>query len=408
MNDVDNETVNALVARVKKAQEIYSTFTQEQVDKIFREAALAAADARIPLSQMAVEESGMGVVEDKVIKNHFSSEYIYNKYKDEKTCGILEEDEEYGTMLIAEPVGIICGVIPCTNPTSTAIFKALISLKTRNGIIFSPHPRTKKSTCYAAKLVHDAAVAAGAPKDIIGYVEEPTLPISNALMRHSAVSLILATGGPAMVKSAYSSGKPAIGVGAGNTPVVVDETADVKRLVSSILMSKTFDNGVVCASEQAVIVMDEVYDAVRERFIKYGGYVLSKEEADKVRKILLINGALNADIVGQPAIKIAEMAGITVPPYTKVLIGEGTKVDEEDEFAHEKLSPTLGMYRASSFEDAVKQAQKMVEMGGLGHTSCFFTDQDANADRIKYFGSKMKTARILINMPTSHGGIGDL
>ncbi len=408
MDDASSEAVNALVARVKKAQEIYSTFTQEQVDKIFREAALAAADARIPLAQMAVEESGMGVVEDKVIKNHFSSEYIYNKYKDEKTCGVLEEDIEYGTMLIAEPVGIICGVIPCTNPTSTAIFKALISLKTRNGIIFSPHPRTKKSTCYAAKIVLDAAVAAGAPKDIIGYVEEPTMPISNALMHHPAISLILATGGPAMVKSAYSSGKPAIGVGAGNTPVIVDETADIKRCVSSILMSKTFDNGVVCASEQAVIVMDEVYEAVKERFVKYGGYVLNKEEADKVRKVLLINGALNADIVGQPATKIAEMAGIVVPPYTKILIGEGAEVNEEEEFAHEKLSPTLGMFRASSFEDAVAKAQKMVEMGGLGHTSCFYTDQDANPDRIKYFGSKMKTARILLNMPTSHGGIGDL
>lgn len=407
-NMEETRYIDDLVARVKAAQKIYATFTQEQVDKIFREAALAAADARIPLAQMAAEESRMGVVEDKVIKNHFSSEYIYNKYKDDKTCGILEEDEEYGTMLIAEPVGIICGVVPCTNPTSTAIFKALISLKTRNGIIFSPHPRTKKSTCYAAKLVLDAAVAAGAPQNIIGFVEEPTLPLSNLLMRHADINLILATGGPGMVKSAYSSGKPAIGVGAGNTPVVIDETADIKRCVSSILMSKTFDNGVVCASEQAVIVMDEVYDDVKQRFAKYGAYILDEEEADKVRKVLLINGNLNANIVGQSAVKIAELAGIVVPPYTKILIGEGTEVNEEDEFAHEKLSPTLGMFRASSFEDAVNKARKMVAMGGIGHTSCLYTDQDANQERIKYFGAEMKTARILLNTPTSHGGIGDL
>ncbi len=402
------EQLDALVARVKSAQKQFASFTQEQVDAIFRAAALAAADARIPLAKMAAEESGMGVVEDKVIKNHFASEYIYNKYKDEKTCGILDEDEEFGTMTIAEPTGIICGIVPTTNPTSTAIFKALISLKTRNGIIFSPHPRAKKATCYAAKLVHDAAVAAGAPKDIVGYVEEPSVEISNALMKHPDINLILATGGPGMVKAAYSSGKPAIGVGAGNTPVVIDETADVKRAVSSILMSKTFDNGVVCASEQAVIVMDEVYDSVKERFIKYGGYVLSEEEADKVRKVILINGALNANIVGQSAIKIAEMAGIEVPPYTKVLIGEGAELNESEEFAHEKLSPTLGKFRASSFEDAVDKAVIMVEMGGIGHTSCLYTDQDANAERIRHFGDKMKTARILLNTPTSHGGIGDL
>ena len=291
---------------------------------------------------------------------------------------------------------------------STAIFKALISLKTRNGIIFTPHPRTKKSTAYAAKIVLQAAVKAGAPEDIIACVEEPTIPLSDALMHHTDINLILATGGPGMVKAAYSSGKPAIGVGAGNTPVVVDDTADVKRCVSSILMSKTFDNGVVCASEQAVIVMDSVYDAVKERFTKYGGYILNKEEADKVRKVLLINGALNAKIVGQSAVKIAEMADISVPPYTKVLIGEGVDISEADEFAHEKLSPTLGMYRASTFEEAVEKACIMVRMGGIGHTSCLYTDQDRNQDRIKYFGEQMKTARILLNTPTSHGGIGDL
>jgi acetaldehyde dehydrogenase/alcohol dehydrogenase len=407
-NSTNDEQLDDLVARVKTAQRAYASFSQEQVDKIFREAALAAAEARIPLAQMAADESGMGVVEDKVIKNHFASEYIYNKYKDYKSCGILEEDVEYGTMTIAEPVGIICGVVPCTNPTSTTIFKVLISLKTRNGIIFSPHPRTKKSTCYTAKLMLDAAVAAGAPPDIIGFVSEPTLPISNALMRHPDVNLILATGGPGMVKSAYSSGKPAIGVGAGNTPVVVDETADIKRFVSSVIMSKTFDSGMVCASEQAIIVVDEIYDAVKERFSKYGGYILNEEEANKVRKILMINGALNAKIVGQSAIKIADMAGIVVPPYTKILIGEGAEVKEDDEFAHEKLSPTLGMFRASSFEDAVEKAETIVRMGGIGHTSCLYTDQDANRERIKYFGDHMKTARILLNTPTSHGGIGDL
>lgn len=348
-----------------------------------------------------------------LLQNHFASEYIYNKYKDDLTCGVVETNEEFGTITIAEPIGLLCGIIPCTNPTSTAIFKALISLKTRNGIIFSPHPRTKKSTCYAAKLVLDAAVSAGAPADIIGFVGTPTLAISNALMTHPSVNLILATGGPGMVKAAYSSGKPAIGVGSGNTPVVIDETADIKRCVASINMSKTFDNGVVCASEQAVIVMDQVYDAVKERFAKYGGYILDKEEANKVRKILIINGALNANIVGQSAVKIAELAGVAVPPYTKVLIGEGKticgdKICEEDEFAHEKLSPTLGMYRASTFEDAVTMACQMVRMGGIGHTSCLYTDQDANKDRIAYFGRRLKTARILLNMPTSHGGIGDL
>ncbi|UGA53889.1 bifunctional acetaldehyde-CoA/alcohol dehydrogenase [Vibrio sp. VB16] len=401
--------LDALVARVKIAQEEFSTFSQEQVDKIFRAASLAANQARIPLAQQAVAESGMGIIEDKVIKNHFASEFIYNKYKDEKTCGVLDEDVSMGTMTIAEPVGIICGIVPTTNPTSTAIFKSLISLKTRNGIIFSPHPRAKNSTNDAAKIVLDAAVAAGAPKDIIGWIDQPSVELSNALMKHDGIALILATGGPGMVKAAYSSGKPAIGVGAGNVPVVIDDTADVKRAVASILMSKTFDNGVVCASEQAVIVMDEVYDEVKARFASHKGHVLSKPDADKVRKVLLIDGGLNAKIVGQPATAIAEMAGIKVPADTKILVGEGLgEVSYDDEFAHEKLSPTLGMFRASSFENAVAQAVTMVEIGGIGHTSGLYTDQDVNADRIRYFGDKLKTARILINIPTTHGGIGDL
>ncbi|WP_119393485.1 bifunctional acetaldehyde-CoA/alcohol dehydrogenase [Salinibius halmophilus] len=404
----DEATLNALVERVKKAQKEFATFTQEQVDKIFREAALAANNARIPLAKMAAEESGMGIVEDKVTKNHFASEYIYNKYKDEKTCGILEEDAEYGTMTIAEPTGIICGIVPTTNPTSTAIFKSLISLKTRNGIIFSPHPRAKRATCEAARLVLEAAVNAGAPKDIIGWIDEPSVALSNQLMHHEDLNLILATGGPGMVKAAYSSGKPAIGVGAGNTPVVIDETADIKRAVSSIIMSKTFDNGVVCASEQSIVVVDEVYDAIKERFMTHGGYVLNQQEADKVRKVLLKNGALNADIVGQPAIKIAEMAGVKVPADTRILIGEAEIVGHEEPFAHEKLSPTLAMFRAKNFEDAVEKAEKLVAMGGIGHTSTLYTDQDANDDRVRYFGDKMKTARIIINTPASHGGIGDL
>ncbi|NAZ46217.1 bifunctional acetaldehyde-CoA/alcohol dehydrogenase [Vibrio toranzoniae] len=401
--------LDALVARVKAAQEEFATFSQEKVDAIFRAASLAANHARIPLAQQAVAESGMGIVEDKVIKNHFASEFIYNKYKDEKTCGILEEDDNLGTMTIAEPVGIICGIVPTTNPTSTAIFKSLISLKTRNGIIFSPHPRAKNSTNDAAKLVLDAAVKAGAPKDIIGWIDQPSVELSNALMKHDGIALILATGGPGMVKAAYSSGKPAIGVGAGNVPVVIDETADIKRAVASILMSKTFDNGVVCASEQAAIVVSDVYEEVKERFASHKAHVLSKADADKVRKVLLIDGNLNAKIVGQPAPAIAEMAGVKVPADTKVLVGEGLgKVSIDDEFAHEKLSPTLGLFRADDFEDAVAQAVTMVEIGGIGHTSGLYTNQDTNADRIRYFGDKMKTARILINIPTTHGGIGDL
>ncbi|WP_413738488.1 bifunctional acetaldehyde-CoA/alcohol dehydrogenase [Sodalis sp. RH21] len=400
--------LDALVSRVYQAQREYANFSQEQVDKIFRAAALAAADARIPLAKMAVAESGMGIVEDKVIKNHFASEYIYNAYKDEKTCGILAQDDTFGTITIAEPIGIICGIVPTTNPTSTAIFKALICLKTRNGIIFSPHPRAKNATNRAAEIVLKAAVAAGAPKDIIGWIDEPTVELSNQLMHHPLVNLILATGGPGMVKAAYSSGKPAIGVGAGNTPVVVDETADIKRVVASILMSKTFDNGVICASEQSVIVVEQVYDAVRERFASHGGYMLRGGELKAVQGIILNHGALNAGIVGQPAAKIAEMAGLKVPGNTKVLIGEVTVIDESEPFAHEKLSPMLAMYCAKDFEDAVIKAEKLVEMGGIGHTSCLYIDQDNQPERVNYFGDKMKTARILINSPASQGGIGDL
>ncbi|PVZ70228.1 bifunctional acetaldehyde-CoA/alcohol dehydrogenase [Pelagibaculum spongiae] len=402
-----NELEN-LVARVKKAQRQFASFDQQTVDKIFRAAALAAADARIPLAKMATEESGMGVMEDKVIKNQFASEYIYNKYKDEKTCGILEEDTTFGTITIAEPTGIICGIVPTTNPTSTAIFKALISLKTRNGIIFSPHPRAKMATAEAARIVLKAAVEAGAPEDIIGWIDAPSVELSNALMTHADINLILATGGPGMVKAAYSSGKPAIGVGAGNTPVVMDEFADIKRAVASILMSKTFDNGVICASEQSVIVVDEIYDDVRQRFASHKGYMLTGKELEAVQNVILKNGGLNAAIVGQPAPAIAEMAGIKVPADTKVLIGEVEDYSEAEPFAHEKLSPMLAMYRATNFEDAVVKAAALVAMGGIGHTSALYTDQDSCSDRVRYFGDKMKTARILINTPASQGGIGDL
>ena len=403
-----SKDLNEVIARVKRAQQIYAGFKQEQVDEIFRCAALAAADARIPLAKEALAETGMGVLEDKVIKNHFASEYIYNKYKDEKTCGILDVDEDGGIITIAEPLGIICGIVPTTNPTSTTIFKALITLKTRNGIVFSPHPRAKASTCTAAKLMLEAAVAAGAPPDIIGWIDEPTIELSTQLMRHPEINLILATGGPGMVRAAYSSGKPAIGVGAGNTPVVIDETADIKRAVASILMSKTFDNGVVCAAEQSVIVVDSVYDAVRERFAKVGGYILDPEELDAVRKVILIDEHLNGDIVGQSALRIAEMAGISVPRYTKVLVGEVDSLGIEEPFAHEKLSPTLAMYRAKDFDDAVTKAGVLIEQGGIGHTSVLYTDQDLQSERIEIFGHRMKTARILINTPSSHGGIGDL
>ncbi|SMC20457.1 acetaldehyde dehydrogenase / alcohol dehydrogenase [Andreprevotia lacus DSM 23236] len=402
------QELDALVARVKAAQAVFASYTQAQVDEIFRCAAFAAADARIPLAQLAVEETGMGVLEDKVVKNHFASEYIYNKYKDDKTCGVLSEDDAFGTITIAEPVGLICGIVPTTNPTSTAIFKALIALKTRNGIIFSPHPRARRATCEAARLILEAAVKAGAPADIIGWIDEPSVALSEQLMRHPDINLILATGGPGMVHAAYSSGKPAIGVGAGNTPAVIDETADIKRAVASILMSKTFDNGVVCASEQAVIVVDSIYKAVRDRFIGAGGYVLNAAERKAVSEVILVNGGLNSAIVGQSATQIATMAGIKVPPYTKVLIGEVNEVSNDEAFAHEKLSPTLGMYRARDFKHAVELAEALVTLGGIGHTAALYTDQDLREDRVRYFGERMKTARILINTPSSQGGIGDL
>lgn len=400
--------LDALVARVSAAQKEFAGFSQEKVDRIFRAAAFAATEARIPLAMMAAEETGMGVVEDKVIKNHFASEYIYNKYKDEQTCGVLEVDDVGGTMTIAEPIGVICGIVPTTNPTSTAIFKALISLKTRNGIVFSPHPRAKKATCAAAKLVLDAAVAAGAPKDIIGWIDTPSIELSNALMRHPGIALILATGGPGMVKAAYSSGKPAIGVGAGNAPVVIDEYADIKRAVASILMSKTFDNGMICASEQAVVVVDSVYDQVRERFSSHGGYILSDNELGAVKQTVFPEGHLNPNVVGQSAVKIAEMAGFKVPLETKVLIGEVEETVESEPFAHEKLSPTLALYRRKDFEAAVDAAADIVALGGIGHTSVLYTDQDRQSERVRAFGARMKTARILVNMPSSHGGIGDL
>ncbi|WP_392558952.1 bifunctional acetaldehyde-CoA/alcohol dehydrogenase [Orbus mooreae] len=401
--------LDKLLERVKKAQEIYATFTQEQVDKIFVAAATAAAAARIPLAQQAVAESGMGIVEDKVIKNLFAAEYILNAYRHEKTCGVIAENEAGGTITLAEPLGIICGIVPTTNPTSTAIFKSLISLKTRNAIVFSPHPRAKKSTIEAARIVLDAAVKAGAPKDIIGWIDEPSIELSNGLMHHPDVAAILATGGPGMVKAAYSSGKPALGVGAGNTPVVIDETADLKRAVASVLMSKTFDNGMICASEQAIVVVESVYNEVRRLLGEYGAYVLNAQETKAVQGIILNDkGALNANIVGQPAVKIAEMAGLKVPSAVKVLVGEVSKVDLSEPFAHEKLSPTLAMFKAKDFNEAVDKAEKLVEMGGLGHTSVLYTDQDTNRDRIAHFGSKMKTCRILINQPAAHGGIGDL
>jgi len=402
------DELNLMVGRVRAAQRIYSAFSQQQVDAIFRSAALAAADARIPLAKMAVAETGMGVMEDKVIKNHFASEYIYNAYKDEKTCGTLDEDRDAGTLTIAEPIGLICGIVPTTNPTSTAIFKSLISLKTRNGLVFSPHPRARHSTCEAARLVLAAAVAAGAPEGIIGWIDEPTLELSNALMHHPDIHLILATGGPGMVRAAYSSGKPAIGVGAGNTPVVIDEYADIKRAVASILMSKTFDNGVVCASEQAVVVVDAVYGAVRERFAQHGGHILSTDEAAAVSAVLFRDGGLNSAVVGQSAGTIAEMAGIHVPTQTKVLIGEATDISDSEAFAREKLSPTLGMFRARDFDDACGKAAALVALGGVGHTSVLYTDQDLQGGRVLQFASRMKTARILINTPSSHGGIGDI
>ncbi|MCX7903419.1 MAG: bifunctional acetaldehyde-CoA/alcohol dehydrogenase [Caloramator sp.] len=402
----NNDELLQKISQVRRAQEIYSTFPQEKVDEIFRAAAMAANEARIYLAKMAVEETGMGIVEDKVIKNHFASEYIYNKYKDEKTCGVIERDESSGIVKIAEPIGVIAAIVPTTNPTSTAIFKALLALKTRNGIIFSPHPRAKNSTIEAAKIILKAAVKAGAPENIIAWIDEPSVELSQLLM--SQCDFILATGGPGMVKAAYSSGKPAIGVGSGNTPAIIDETAHIKMAVNSIILSKSFDNGVICASEQAVIVLDEVYDEVKREFIERGSYFLKEDEIDKVRKIILVNGSINAKIVGQSPQRIAEMAGITIPENTRIIIGEVDKVGISEPFSFEKLSPILAMYRAKSFDDAVNLAVELVKHGGFGHTSVLYTDTIKCKDRVEKFSAAMKTGRIIINMPSSQGAIGDI
>ena len=400
------ETLEETLARVKEAQKKFATYTQEQVDKIFLAAAIAANQARIPLAKMAVEETGMGVVEDKVIKNNYAAEYIYNAYKNTKTCGVIEEDKAYGIKKIAEPIGVIAAVIPTTNPTSTAIFKCLIALKTRNAIIISPHPRAKLSTIAAAKLVLEAAVEAGAPEEIISWVDIPSLDMTNLLMKEA--DIILATGGPGMVKAAYSSGKPALGVGAGNTPAIIDETADIVLAVNSIIHSKTFDNGMICASEQSVIVHQNIYDAVKAEFAERGCYFLNPEETEKVRKTIIINGSLNAKIVGQPAAKIAALAGVTVPTGTKIIIGEVESVDISEEFAHEKLSPVLAMYKATDIHDAFDKAEHLIADGGYGHTSSIYLNEVTEHAKLEEFTSRMKTCRILVNTPSSHGGIGDL
>ncbi|MBQ9276009.1 MAG: bifunctional acetaldehyde-CoA/alcohol dehydrogenase [Clostridia bacterium] len=400
------EKLEEMIARVREAQRVFATFTQEQVDKIFFEAALAANNARIPLARLAVEETGMGIVEDKVIKNHYAAEYIYNKYKNTKTCGVIAEDKAFGIKKVAEPIGIVAAVIPTTNPTSTAIFKTLISLKTRNGIIISPHPRAKKATIAATKVVLEAAVKAGAPEGIIGWIDIPSLEMTNTLMKEA--DIILATGGPGMVKAAYSSGKPALGVGAGNTPAIIDDSADIILAVSSIIHSKTFDNGMICASEQSVIVLDKIYEAVKKEFALRGCYFLNPEETEKVRKTIIINGALNAKIVGQKPVTIAALAGVTVPEGTKILIGEVESVELSEEFAHEKLSPVLAMYRAKDIEDAFQKAERLVADGGYGHTSSIYLNEVTERAKIDEFAARMKTCRILVNTPSSQGGIGDL
>ena len=399
--------IDALVAKVSAAQKEFANFSQEQIDKIFKAAALAANNMRIPLAQMAVEETGMGIVEDKIIKNHYASEYICNKYLPLKTCGIIETDDATGMIKVAEPRGVIAGIVPTTNPTSTAIFKALCALKTRNGIVFSPHPRAKKCTCLAAKIVLDAAVKAGAPKDIIAWIDEPTVAMSGYLMSHNDVSLILATGGPGMVKAAYSSGTPAVGVGPGNTPVVFDDTCDIEMAVSSVLLSKTFDNGMICASEQSVTVMASIYDAVKKEFIKRGGYILNAKEAEAVGNVIQVDGKLNAKIVGQTAITIAELAGIKVPANTKALIAEVNGVGIDVPFSREKLSPTLALYKVDTYEQAIDNAKALLEYGGLGHTAVLYTNTQ-NEERIREFGHMMLASRVIINSPASHGAIGDL
>ncbi len=403
----NTQELEQLIERVKVAQQKYASFSQAQVDVIFKKAALAANAARIPLAKMAVAETGMGVIEDKVIKNHFASEIIYNKYKDEKTCGVIEEDKSFGIQRIAEPVGILAGIVPTTNPTSTAIFKALIALKTRNAIIFSPHPRAKSCTIAAAQVVRDAAVAAGAPEDLIGWIDDPTVPLSQTLMQHPSISLILATGGPGMVRAAYSSGRPSLGVGAGNTPALIDSSAKIKMAVSSIILSKTFDNGMICASEQSVIVLDDVYNEVRQEFLARGAYFLTPAERQRVGSKMIIEGRLNAEIVGQSVEKLAALCELTLPTDTRVIIGEVTDINRDEPFAYEKLSPILAMYRASSFEDAVEKADQLVEFGGRGHTAVLYTDP-ANLDHIRRFEDKVETSRVLINTPSSQGAIGDL
>ncbi len=400
------EALEARISEVRAAQSKFASYTQEQVDKIFLAAAAAANKARIDLAKQAVSETGMGVVEDKVIKNHYAAEYIYNAYKDTKTCGVIEEDTAYGVQKIAEPIGVIAAVIPTTNPTSTAIFKCLLALKTRNGIIISPHPRAKNCTIAAAKLVLEAAVAAGAPEDIIGWIDVPSLDMTNLVMKEA--DIILATGGPGMVKAAYSSGKPALGVGAGNTPAIIDDTADILLAVNSIIHSKTFDNGMICASEQSVIVLDKVYDAVKAEFASRGCYFLNAEETDKVRKTIIINNSLNAKIVGQKAHTIASLANVTVPEGTKILIGEVESVELSEEFAHEKLSPVLAMYRAADISDAFAKAEQLVADGGYGHTSSIYLNEVTEKAKLDEFAARMKTCRILVNTPSSHGGIGDL
>ena len=399
------ELTDALV-RCRAAQQKFAEYTQEQVDRIFLAAASAANRMRVPLAKLAAEETGMGVAEDKVIKNHFASEYIYNAYKDTKTCGLIEEDPAYGIQKIAEPIGVIAAVIPTTNPTSTAIFKALLCLKTRNGMILSPHPRAKGCTIAAAKVVLEAAVAAGAPEDIIGWIDQPTLELSNQLMQEA--DLILATGGPGMVKAAYSSGKPALGVGPGNTPALIDDSADLLLAVSSVIHSKTFDNGMICASEQSVVVLDGVYEAVKAEFIRRGCYVLNDDEAEKLRGVMFVNGALNAKIVGQTAHTIAALAGIDVPEKTKILIGEVESTELSEPFAHEKLSPVLAMYRAADFNDALQKADRLVRDGGFGHTASIYLDEVNHKEKLAAFAHAMKACRVLVNTPSAQGGIGDL
>ena len=400
------ETLEAEITRLRDAQRAFAAFSQEQVDAIFKAAAIAANKARIPLAKMAVKETGMGIVEDKVIKNHYAAEYIYNAYKDAKTCGVIEEDREFGITKIAEPIGVIAAVIPTTNPTSTAIFKTLISLKTRNAIIISPHPRAKESTIAAAKVVLDAAVAAGAPEGIISWIDAPALDLTNLVMREA--DIILATGGPGMVKAAYSSGKPALGVGAGNTPAVIDESADITLAVNSIIHSKTFDNGMICASEQSVIADKKIYDKVKKEFSDRGCYFLNEHEKNLVRKTIIINGALNAKIVGQSAFRIAELSGVSVPENTKILIGEVESVDLSEEFAHEKLSPVLAMYKSKDFDDALEKADRLIADGGYGHTSSIYINVTTGEEKLRRFRERMKTCRILVNTPSSQGGIVDL